>query len=164
VNVLYDRGFAFILEGDTEKEFYLELLNFLCAKYKSVLTRRILPDEPDIVYEIQHASARCLIKFNVVGAITSIPKAGTWFNSQCAGKYGIELNWAVFLCYDADSYKADISKFHEGDWAALRASLKKAFRIFDIAASADIEDVMLSDLTGVCNFLGCETPERLNGR
>lgn len=152
------------MEGDTEKEFYLTLLNFLCEKHKSVLTRRMLPDEPDIVYEIQRISECCLIKFDVVGAITSIPKAGKWFNSQCVRKYGAELNWMVFLCYDADNYKADVSKFHEGDWAVLRGSLKKASRIFDIAAAADIEDVMLNDLTSVCRFLECETPKQLHGR
>ena len=42
--------------------------------------------------------------------------------------------------------KEEISKFYEGDWAILRSSLKRATQIFDIAASADIEDIMLIDL------------------
>ena len=32
----FEKGIAFILEGDTEKVFYLALLKHLCEKYKEV--------------------------------------------------------------------------------------------------------------------------------
>ena len=33
----YEEGIAFILEGDTEKEFYLSLLEFLCKKHGDII-------------------------------------------------------------------------------------------------------------------------------
>lgn len=74
------------------------------------------------------------------------------------------MDWWVFLCYDVDDYKEDISKFYEGDWATLRSSLNKAKAVIDVAAAADIEDVMLCDLNSICNYLGCIVPESLKGR
>ena len=45
--------------------------------------------------------------------------------------------------------------FHEGDWARLRGSIaSQACAVIDLAAEADIEDVILCDLPGVLSFLG----------
>jgi len=67
----------------------------------------------------------------------------------------MKINWVVFLCYDTDSHNRDISQFYEGDWSELRKSIENNSRtsIFDLAASADIEDIMLLDIDGVCSFL-----------
>ena len=137
----FSKGIAFIVEGDTEKEFYLSLLAFLCQKHSAIL-----------------------VKFNVVGTITQIPHSGKWFNTQCVDKYGNKHGWVVFLCYDTDDYKNDISKFYKGDWATLRTLLKKATAIIDIAAATDIEDIMLQDLAGICRYLGCGIPSGIHGR
>lgn len=40
----------------------------------------------------------------------------------------------------------------------------KAKEIIDLAASADIEDVMLVDLEGICEYLGIPVPRELKGR
>lgn len=159
----YVNGYAFILEGDTEKEFYLSFLFYLCKKYNVELKRVVNKDDPDIIYEFKTEKGMSLIKFNTVNTVTQMPRAGKWFNMQCAGKYNSSCVWNVFLCYDTDDYKADITKFHEGDWQNLRSSLKKAEKVIDVAAAADIEDVILGDLKGICDFLGCEIPTELRG-
>lgn len=160
----YKYGYAFVLEGDTEKEFYYALLEHLCKKHDATISRIVDTTSPDISYELQMGDEVVLIKFNTVNTITQVPRTGKWFNIQCVSKYGSGILWYVFLCYDKDDYKEDISKFHEGDWAVLRKSLKKAKQIVDVAAAADIEDVMLQDINHVCHFLGCSPPVTLVGK
>ncbi len=53
---------------------------------------------------------------------------------------------------------------YEGDWAVLRDSLKNAKSVIDIAAAADIEDVMLQDIEHVCGYINCDIPTALKGR
>lgn len=159
----FTKGFAFILEGATEKEFYLSFLFYLCKKYGCELNRIVDETCPDIVYHLVAKNTTFLLKFNVVNTITQMPRAGNWFNSQCVAKYSRGHDWTVFLCYDKDNYKDDISKFYEGDWAILRQTLKKAKIIIDVAAAADIEDVMLSDLKSICSYLGSDLPGSLRG-
>lgn len=159
----YANGYAFIFEGDTEKEFYLSLLFYLCEKHNVKLNKNINNDEPDIAYELITENETSIIKFNTVNAVTQIPRAGKWFNSQCADKYNSSCVWSVFLCYDTDDYKSDVTKFHEGDWELLRSSLEKAKIVIDVAAAADIEDILLGDLAGICAFIGCDIPEKLHG-
>lgn len=159
----FKSGSAFILEGETEKEFYYSLLKHLCRKHGATLSRIVDTSSPDISYELHVGDDVSLLKFNVVNTITQVPRTGKWFNTQCVGKHSSEMKWNVFLCYDKDDYKEDISKFYEGDWAILRDSLKKAKQIVDVAAAADIEDVMLQDINGICEFIGCEPPVTLRG-
>lgn len=87
-----------------------------------------------------------------------------WFANKCAKKY--KMPWKVFLCYDTDSSEYDITKFYQDDWKLLRKDLvkAKAEEIIDLAASADIEDIILTDLSGVCAYLGIDVPEKLSGR
>lgn len=155
----YEEGVAFILEGNTEKEFYIALLNFLCEKYQTSFKRQIKnKTSPDIVYSIKTHNGVFLIKFNVANAISQVPHSGNWFLSQCCKKYPEIDKWNVFLCYDTDCYKEDISKFNKGDWESLRKQLsKKAHKITDIAAAADIEDLFLQDINSISNFLGSPT-------
>lgn len=76
------------------------------------------------------------------------------FDRACVGE-NPETAWTVFLCYDTDEYNSDITKFHEGDWAMLRESISPAAqKVVDLAAEADIEDVMSCDLPGVLSFPG----------
>ena len=159
----YSAGFAFIVEGDTEKEFYLSLLNFLCKKYNAQIERLINGTTPDVIYVITLSDKQELVKFHTVNTITQLPRAGKWFNSQCLSKHQKKLPWHVFLCYDTDKYTDDISKFHEGDWENLERDLKRA-TVLHIAAAADIEDIMLLDIKGICDFISCDVPETLAGR
>ena len=158
----YDTGIAFIVEGDTEKEFYLSLLEFLCKKHRTQIDRVIDEDNPDVVYTITINSKKMLIKFHTVNAVSQMPRAGKWFSTQCLEK-SKKIDWFVFLCYDTDQYMENVSKFHEGDWATLHQKLKKA-KVIHVAASADIEDIMLIDLKGICAFISCDIPEKLVGR
>lgn len=83
---------------------------------------------------------------------------------MCSKKHKIP--WTVYLCYDTDSSSSNISKFYEGDWKILRQELEnsKATTIVDLAASADIEDIMLYDIESVLTFLGIAMPVKLVGR
>lgn len=160
----YENGFAFILEGDTEKEFYLSLLEYLANKHNFIMERQVNNDNPDVSYTIKKGRKCFLVKFKVMNTISQVPRAGDWFKSQCMNRHQEITSWYVFLCYDTDDYKNDITKFHEGDWQKLRSALNSAKRVIDIAATADIEDVMLIDLQGICTYLQCSVPQLLEGK
>ena len=161
--IRFSRGFAFIVEGPTEKVFYTQLLKYLAQKYTVELNSGYdeLMHEHYLWYSMHDEIS--IVKINVVGTITQIPNSDRWFHSQCCAPYGEDCLWNVFLCYDTDNYKPDITKFYEGDWKKLRESLREANETYDLAASADIEDVMLQDQEGICRFLGCKNPGPLPG-
>ena len=150
----YTKGIAFIMEGATEKVFYRSFLQWLADNNEGCSFDKIDNlDIGEIAFEWNFGKESVLIKFNVVGTVTQIIHSGKWFANTCAKKYKIP--WQVFLCYDTDSPDKDISKFYEDDWKLLRDELKKAKAkgIVDLTASADIEDVMLVDLEGICTYL-----------
>lgn len=152
----FEKGIAFILEGDTEKVFYLSLLKHLCKKYNDIsLQKQTDPNSGEILYVLGNSAHKVLIKFNIVGTISQITNSGSWFEKRCYGQHK-NLKWTVFLCYDTDNYTPNISKFYEDDWKELRKSIskRKACSIIDLAAQADIEDIMLVDSDGVFSFLG----------
>lgn len=152
----FEKGIAFILEGDTEKVFYLSLIKHICEKYDGIsIQKQTDATSGEIFYTLGNAVHSILIKFNVVGTISQITNSGSWFEKRCYGQYK-SLTWTVFLCYDTDNYTPNISKFHEDDWKELRKSIskRKSCSIIDLAAQADIEDIMLVDADGIFNFLG----------
>ena len=155
-----DTAFAFILEGATEKVFYMELLRYICNKHGASLNGPTINDV-ETVYTITTQERNAIVKFHAVNAISQVPKAGLWFQSQCLKLYP-RVKWHVFLCYDQDDYKPDVSRFFQGDWCALRDELKRS-KVIDMAARADIEDVLLQDCIGICRFLGCAPPVKLTG-
>lgn len=163
---VYDLGIAFICEGDTEKEFYLSLISFLCAKNGGKLEQTDPKASGDIAYIVKDLKRMLIIKFLGAGALTNMPKTGKWFEEVCRKGYSVKDGWVVFLCYDTEDYLQPISPFYEGDWKELRKKLSRAKRIVDLAAAADIEDVLLVDLPGICNYLGCDLIEKdeLRGR
>ena len=161
----YTEGIAFILEGSTEKVFYLNLIKYLASLDVGVLfEKNISDDDGEVFYLWQKKDKAILIKMHVVGTVTQVVHSGRWFENKCAKKH--KLPWSVYLCYDTDSPNADVSKFHEDDWERLRNKLNKCKvnQIIDLAASADIEDIMLLDVQGVCNYLGIGVPETIRGR
>lgn len=161
----FTKGIAFILEGATEKVFYRSFLQWLAENNEGCSFDKIEnTDIGEIAFEWKSGDGSVLIKFNIVGAVTQLIHSGKWFANTCARKYKIP--WQVFLCYDTDSPDKDISKFYEDDWKLLRDELKKAKakEIVDLAASADIEDVMLVDLEGICKYLGIPVPTEHKGR
>jgi len=161
----YCKGIAFIFEGQTEKVFYKSILEYFCSVHIGYTFQQIFdPISLEVCYLLKKDEKTKLIKMNTVGTITQITNSGIWFNSFCIQRH-TDIAWSVFLCYDTDSYNLDITKYHEGDWKDLRKSLKNADEIVDLAANADIEDIMLCDFNGVCTFLGSSTePQMPTGR
>lgn len=146
------RGLAFIVEGATEKVFYLEYLSQLCEA-KGLILRKDLETQEDR-YTIALPNSEKVVMMASVNSVSQMTNSATWFDRACVGE-NPKVAWTVFLCYDVDEYNSDISKFHEGDWAMLRKSIaQSAQKVVDMAAEADIEDIMLCDLPGVLAFLG----------
>ena len=164
MNEDYTRGIAFIMEGTTEKVFYMSFLKWTARKMQCSFEKGKYLEKGDIYCVWDDGSEKILVKFNVVGAITQVSHSAKWFSSKCSREYKIP--WKVFLCYDTDNSANDISKFYEDDWKLLRSDLKKAKaeEIIDLAARADIEDIMLMDVAGICRYLGIEVPDKLHGR
>lgn len=159
MNNKFDKGIAFILEGATEKVFYLSLLNHLCKKYdEASIEKCVDEDSGEIFYVLRRKEHKVLIMFNVVGTISQMTNTGNWFEKRCYGQHK-SLDWTIFLCYDTDNYIPNISKFYEDDWKELRKviSKHKSCSIVDLAAQADIEDIMLIDADGIYDFLGIES-------
>ena len=149
----FDKGLAFIVEGSTEKVFYIEYLLHLCEE-KSLQLGKVKESQEDMYAIYSKETAHTLVMFNSVGSITQMANSATWFQRACHNKYP-HVPWTVFLCYDTDEYNSEITKFYEGDWLMLRNSISsQAERIIDLAAKADIEDILLCDLAGVLTFLG----------
>lgn len=150
----FTKGLAFILEGDTEKVFYLSLLQYLAEKNDALFEMRFTPSGNDYFYVISKDDRNVIIKIKSVGTITQLVNSFSWFKNMCKSAYP-GINWTVFLCYDTDSYNDDISEFFEGDWDKLRKDLVRLrnVSIDDFAASADIEDIMLLDIDGICAFM-----------
>lgn len=158
MNQDYSNAIAFILEGDTEKVFYLNMLKHFCGRHSNwEFNRNVDVGNGEINYVVQTPNSSVLIRMYVVGTITNMTKAHSWFSNRCKAVYR-GLKWTVFLCYDTDNYMGEITKFYEGDWYELRKQLKKGqhTNIIDLASSADIEDTMLLDSEGVFRFLGIE--------
>lgn len=164
LDIDYKKGIAFILEGATEKVFYKTFMKWIAQNNNCSFVKGESIDNGDIHFVWNNGSEKILIKFNVVGTVTQISHSNRWFYSKCAKPYKIP--WTVFLCYDTDNSENDISKFYQDDWKVLRNDLKKAKakEIIDLAASADIEDIMLCDISGICKFLKIDVPDRIKGR
>lgn len=157
------RGIAFIFEGTTEKVFYRNLLKWIATQNGCSFEKIVSKKDADIYYTWNYQGKQTLIKVNTVGTITQITNAGKWFINACSKTH--KLSWRVYLCYDTDNAQNDISKFYEGDWKLLRTELQKVNAdVIDLAASADIEDIMLCDVESICSFLAINVPEKIPGR
>lgn len=154
-----ERGIAFIMEADTEYQFYDALLLHCFQKHPEYKWEKCLDDATyEYYYKVQGPFEEITIRLNSVGTITQITNSIDWFNNVCAPK-GCKIDWTVFLCYDTDAYEADITKFYKGDWEVFRKKLnlnRRVKRIVDMAAKADIEDIMLCDLHGISTYMGLD--------
>lgn len=120
-------------------------------------TKQLLKKDMDTTedsYLICSSDDKRVVMMTSVNSVSQMTNSATWFERSCIGDFP-EISWTVFLCYDTDEYCSDITMFHEGDWARLRGSIASQARaVIDLAAEADIEDVILCDLPGVLSFLG----------
>lgn len=160
----YDIGVALIVEGGTEKVFYSEFIENRALAHGVSIARAVDGDGINYV-ATRHDGISVLIKLNNVGTVTQMTNSAEWFHRSCASRH-FDIPWTVFLGYDTDAYNSNITKFHEGDWERLRSDIEpKAVAIVDLAAEADIEDIMLCDYAGVLGFLGLPADTELpNGR
>lgn len=152
-------GIAIIAEGETEAVFYEEFLRWACDSLG-----RNCSDIDVLDYRVD-GSRGTLVRIHVVGSVSQMTNSETWFYRSCRDKYP-ELEWTALLAYDTDGYNAPVSKFHEGDWLRLRHEVGKAATVIDLAAVADIEDIMLCDYIGVMKYLSLplDTPVPCGGK
>lgn len=149
----YVAGIALIVEGATERVFYSEFIKSRAMTHDAII-RRVADGDGANLLVTRHDGSSELVKINNVGTVTQMTNSAAWFHRACAARHA-NIPWNVFLGYDTDAYNANITKFHEGDWKRLRDDIApEAASIYDLAASADIEDVMLCDYEGVLSFLG----------
>lgn len=155
----FEHGYAFVLEGDTEREFYDALLHHFAEKRSQLeleLQHDSITKEP--YYVLCGYFGKRIIRMNSVGTITQIHNSYSWLQNSCLTNEKETFPWTVFLCYDTEEYQADVTKFYKGDWKSFRKRLSKTKRvnIVDLAADADIEDIFLLDLHGISIFMGLE--------
>lgn len=153
----YARGFAFIVEGSTERVFYHEYLKWCCGNLPGCMMDQL----PNKDYVIKTGQGDVLIKFNVKGSVSSVPNAMNWVRCTCSTPSGFP--WTVVLCYDTDG-NASLN-LDTRAWRRFREDLATMkLPVIDLAADADIEDVMLADIDGVRGFLGLNSSVEPHGR
>lgn len=164
---LYCSGIALIMEGDTEKYFYEEVLNRICIDNDIRLSKKFDNDELSYYFILTKNNNNILLKIKNAETITQITNQHLWFKNFCADKFK-NIKWNVFLCYDTDGN--NFSTFTELDWKILRENINKLTnveQIFDCSANRDIEDLFLIDIEGIKKFLNIEADivvENLKGR
>ena len=163
----FEQGFAFIMEAETEHQFYEALLLHFANKHPKCKLEKVIDTDTYEPYYIVHGPfGHRIIRMNAVGTITQMHNSASWFNNKAA--LTKNLLWTVFLCYDTDNYNADITKFYEDDWKDFRKRLsaRRTKQIIDLAANADIEDIFLQDLHGISIYLGLDkdlSPQEIPG-
>ena len=163
-DLTYNAGVALIVEGATERVFYSEFVESR-ARMRGAAIARIADGDGTNFVVTRPDGTHALVKLNNVGTVTQMTNSAEWFLRSCAARHS-DIEWSVFLGYDTDAYNSNITKFHEGDWARLRRDIENAATsIVDLAAEADIEDIMLCDYGGVLAFLNLPADTPLpNGR
>lgn len=153
------RGFAFVVEGETERVFYQEYLQWCCAQSQAY-TMRGLPQNGWLMVPEAGENA-AFVTFNVMGSIGSVPNAMSWIKSL--RRNYLSLDWSIALCYDTDG--GDPSNLNTRSWHRFRADLAAlGLPLIDLAANADIEDIMLADIEGVRKFIGVPEGASPRGR
>jgi len=151
----YSSGVAFIFEGDTEQTFYEIMISRFSGRHPEYSYSVSFDDGVNEFISIASCESHSvIIRMNSVKTITQIAHSADWFSNSCKKKH-LGIKWTVFLCYDTDSPHEDITKFYEGDWLTLRRKLKgRNVEVIDLASRAMIEDLLLYDKEGICNYLG----------
>jgi hypothetical protein len=166
----YVRGVAFIFEGSTERCFYYSMLEHYLSKHGDyTVTKKFDRNANEYFFVLSNNERAVIVRGFTVGTVISHTLApANWFKNVCKQQHK-QIDWTAFLCYDTETHNRDVSQFFEGDWKELRKSISKNKRttIIDLAASADIEDIMLLDMGGVCGYLGipqCPIPAGRKGK
>ena len=71
MDTCFEKGIAFILEGDTEKVFYTTLLSHLCTKHSGVtFVKNTDSASGEIFYTLGTSEKKVLIMFNIYQSYT----------------------------------------------------------------------------------------------
>ena len=134
---------VFILEGDTEKEFYKYLVQYIKKKHQ------VTKFSTQIEY----------LDVKGVGCFKKI--AGRKFEKDVKKKYGSDCEYTVVLCRDTDVF--ELSPKPPVKWKDVKKDFleKGASRVIDVKAKHSIEDWFLYDLDGIAKFLKVEPPKNL---
>lgn len=161
----FTSGAAFIVEGPTEEEFYKRYIVLAADRHPGFYFTEAR-DNGEVCYRVSDGVSSTLVKFMSMNSVSSIPSSAAWFLSSCAARHP-RIPWDVFLAYDTDGHEGAVCQAKPGDWVALKAKIGSAARsVTDLAAAADIEDVMLLDREGVLAYLGlpADTPVPTGGK
>lgn len=136
-------GVVFFIEGDTEVEFYKELVKYLRSK-KGRLNKKIL-------YK------------NIQGITNYKNRINRIFNKDIIVKHP-DRQFIVFLCYDTDVF--EYAQHPKIDWKQIEKELRVngANKVVHIKAKKSIEDWFLKDEQGVKKFLKLPQKTKLNGK
>lgn len=147
-------GMFFFCEGDTEAVFYKALVDFLCKDITD--DYRILNNTlGEEYYELKINNSYITIIYKSINTISSMTSSAPYSKDYYDKNQDIK-NWTIFLCYDMDEYKNDITQFFEDDWSVFRDALSKNrenVEIIDLCARAEIEDLILLDINSICDYL-----------
>ena len=129
------KGIVFFVEGDTEVEFYKQLMSEL---HRRCPQQRFSVDR--IVYR------------NLQGITRYDKHALRVFKQDIKIRYS-DYEFTVVLCYDTDVFEFTANP--PVNWGEVDKMLRKAGadRVVHLKAKRSIEDWFLLDLEGVCNYL-----------
>lgn len=149
-------GIAFVCEGQTEEVFYKNFINYYCMRNECLEVYKIESDDIGEQYiYIKSKTQETIIKFHCASTLSQMTNCQHWIDKKCINEVQ-SIPWVVYLCYDTDSYKNDITQFYEGDWKDLRENIQKlsdSITIVDLAVKAEIEDIILIDKEGIAKYL-----------
>lgn len=131
------------VEGDTEKEFYQELINFYRGKISGKISKIKI--------------------YNLKGIGRFENKVASKIKLEILPNYSIE-KISVFCCYDSDVF--ELGKKPPTNWGIVEKNLKELGinSFYRIIAKRMIEDWFLTDLDGLLTFLKLKKSPNLKGK
>lgn len=149
----FNKALALIGEGPTELVFYEEYFKALASSNQNY-SFAPLNVVGEAVFCFNSYDQNTLVKMHSTNTVSQLPNASSWFYEFC-NRPNPNTPWTVVLAYDTDNYLSTVTRFHKGEWLRLRSNLNNyAASIVDMAASADIEDLMLLDYPNVLKYIG----------
>lgn len=141
------RGVIIFIEGDTEVEIY----------------RKFIEKLHSITNDGQFKVDKLIVR-NLKGIGNFKNRAIRVFTKDILPKNS-GFKFDIFLCYDSDVFDNLYAK-PPVDWPEVEDSLKSAGanRVYHIEAKRSIEDWILNDMQGLCNFLKLPLTTKLNGK
>jgi len=128
-----DKVVVIFVEGDTEEEFYSNMLSILRNKLEGQF------------------SCNVIIK-NVKGVANYKNKVGRIFEKKIKVDYPVG-HYIVLLCYDSDVF--DLAQKPHINWDDVIKDLKRrgANEVYKVLANKSIEDWFLYDIHGILKYL-----------